>query len=384
MPVEAKPIKKKPVEEDIYLDRVRPDTWRNPTPRSSYDLVVVGGGPAGIAAAEFAVKSGHSVALIERNRLGGNSLNAGSVPSKAIISTARIFSNMRDAEELGAPISPEPAPDFAKVAERMRRIRARVAAYHSAAKLAQLGIDVFFGEARFLDRKSISVGSAQIEFAKSLIATGARPKPPDNIPGLERVGYHTSATIFDMPQLPKRIAVIGGGPLGCEMAQALSRLGAHVTIIQNDPKFLPREERDAAEILSRVMARDGVEIRLNTTVTGARMEAGAKILETFNNEAENDVEADIILLSIGRVANIEGLGLELAGVSCDPKRGILIDDYFRTANSNIFAAGDVCMELKFTNVRRQFPAKRIAYSVVYLLRSRNSPYRVARLGSTQE
>jgi pyruvate/2-oxoglutarate dehydrogenase complex dihydrolipoamide dehydrogenase (E3) component len=145
------------------------------------------------------------------------------------------------------------------------------------------------------------------------------------------------------------LAVIGGGPLGCEMAQAFCRLGSRVTIIQNDPKFLPREERDAAEILSRSMARDGVEIRLNTTVVGARGANGVKILQTVNNDVKGDIEADEILLSIGRVPNTEEIGLESAGIAVDAQRGIKVDDFLRTTNPNVYAAGDVCMELKFTN-----------------------------------
>ena len=134
-------------------------------------------------------------------------------------------------------------------------------------------MDVFFGAARFESADTLFVGDAPLHFKKALIATGARPRAPD-IPGLEQTGYRTSATIFEMAALPKRLAIIGGGPLGCEMAQAFCRLGSHVTIVQNDPKFLPREERDAAEILSRSMARDGVEIRLNTTVVGRGGESG--------------------------------------------------------------------------------------------------------------
>jgi pyruvate/2-oxoglutarate dehydrogenase complex dihydrolipoamide dehydrogenase (E3) component len=338
----------KTAEQETYFQRVRPDGWTNPKPRELYDLVVIGAGPGGIAAAELAARLGRSVALIEKNRLGGNSLNAGSVPSKALVATARIFASMSDTEEFGSPVPPEPAPDFAKVMEHMRRIRARIAAYHSASQLAAQGIAVFFGAAQFEIKDTITVGDASLRFSKAIIATGARPKPSD-ISGLDDIGYCTSDTIFDITELPKRLAVIGGGPLGCEMAQAFCRLGVHVTIIQNDPKFLPREERDAAEILSRAMARDGVVIRLNTTVTGARIENGTKILETVNNEVKADIETDLVLLSIGRVPNVENLALEKAGVSCESKHGIVIDDFFQTTNANIYAVGDVCMELKFTN-----------------------------------
>ena len=250
--------------------------------------------------------------------MGGNSLNVGSVPSKAIIRTARVYGTMRDAEEFGAPVPDEPALEFGKVMARMRRIRTRISEYHSVHELTALGVDIFFGAARFASADTLVVGDASVHFKKALIATGARPRVPD-IPGLDQTGYRTSATIFEMAALPKRLAVIGGGPLGCELAQAFCRLGSHVTIVQNDPKFLPREERDAAEILSRSMARDGVEIRLNTTVVGARRESGAKVLKTVNNDVKSDIQADEILLSVGRVPNVEELGLEAAGVEFDTR-----------------------------------------------------------------
>lgn len=336
-------------EEESYLGRVRPEGWTNPTPRGRYDLAVVGGGPAGLAAAEAAARGGHSVALIERHRLGGNSLNAGTVPSKAIVGAARVFADMRHAEEFGVAVARNPKADFAAVAERMRRIRARIAAHSSADKLAATGIDVIFGDARFFGPQSLTVGGVEIPFAKAILATGARPMPPKDIPGLDTIGYCTSADIFDLPALPDRIAIIGGGPLGCEMAQALCRLGARVSIIQDDPKFLPREERDAAEILSRCLARDGVEIRLNTTVTGARLENGVRVLETFNNEIRLDIEADLVLLSIGRIPNIEHLELDRGSIASDAKRGIIVDDHFRTSNPQVYAAGDACLDLKFAN-----------------------------------
>ncbi|MBA2590274.1 MAG: mercuric reductase [Alphaproteobacteria bacterium] len=335
-------------EERNYLDRVRPHDWKNPEPQVIYDLAILGAGPAGIEAAETAARAGFKVALIERNRLGGNSLNAGSIPSKAVIRTANVYAQMHDADEFGAPMPTEPAVDFTNVMARMRAIRSRIGEYHTAPRFARIGVDLFFGEACFTDRNAIAVAGAHISFRKALIATGARPRP-SNIPGLDMVGYRTSDSIFDMTALPKRIAVIGGGPLGCEIAQALRRLGPQVTILQNDAKFLPREERDAAEILSRSMARCGVEIRLNTTVTGARKGDNGVILKTYNNDIEVDLETDQVLLSIGRVPNLDGLGLDKAHVAYDAKRGIIVDDFLCTANPDIYAAGDVCMALKFTN-----------------------------------
>jgi pyruvate/2-oxoglutarate dehydrogenase complex dihydrolipoamide dehydrogenase (E3) component len=338
----------KPDDETTFLRRVRPADWKPPAPRVVYDLVIVGAGPAGLAAAESAARLGFSVALTERNRLGGNSLNVGSVPSKAIIRTAHVYETMQEAAAFGAPVPSQTALDFDRVMARMRRIRTRIAAYASVDDLAALGVDIFFCSTRFESADALLAGDTRLHFKKAIIATGARPKASD-IPGLAGTDYRTSATIFDMAALPKRLAVIGGGPLGCELAQAFCRLGSHVTIVQNDPKFLPREERDAAEILSRSMARDGVEIRLNTTVVGARCEAGVKVLKTVNNGVEGEVEADEILLSVGRVPIVEGLGLDAAGVAFDTDRGVKVDDFLRSTNPDVYAAGDACLELKFTN-----------------------------------
>jgi pyruvate/2-oxoglutarate dehydrogenase complex dihydrolipoamide dehydrogenase (E3) component len=334
--------------EGDLLRRVRPVDWTNPVPKPLYDLVIVGGGPAGLAAAEWAIRLGLRVALIERHRLGGDSLNTGTVPSKAIIRTAGVRMIMPRAEEYGAPALPDPPVDFQTVMARMRRIRSRIAEYHSAERLRVQGVDVFFGSAHFTAANTLMAGDTPIRFRKALIATGSRPQR-SAVPGLEEAGYLTSETVFDMTSLPRRLAVIGGGPLGCEAAQTFSRLGTHVTLVQDDPKFLPHEERDASQLLSFSLARDGVDTRLNTFVLGVRVENGVKILDTANDDARYRIEADEILLSIGRTPNIDDLGLDAAGIAFDATTGIAVDDFLRTTNPRVYAAGDVCLSLRFTN-----------------------------------
>ena len=335
--------------EENYLRRVRPAAWKNPIAKEVYDLTVIGAGPAGLAAVDLAVSHGLSVALIERDRLGGNSLNAGSIPSKAIVRTARLFSALRAADEVGTAVSRAAAADFGAVMDRMRRVRCRIAEYSSIDRLHARGVDVFFGDARFVSPNSLLVKGAQVCFKKAVVATGARPRASD-IAGLAQLEYFTSESIFAIEALPKRLAIIGGGPLGCELAQAFCRLGSHVTIVQNDPKFLPREERDAAELLSLALSRDGVVTRLNTTVIGARREKGEKWIDTINNGVKDSILVDSILLSIGRVPNVEELNLDAARIATGSANDIQIDDFLRTTNANVYAAGDVCKAHKFSNV----------------------------------
>jgi len=327
--------------------RTRGQRLAGSSPR--YDLAVVGAGPAGLAAALLAARSGARVALFERSRLGGTSLNSGSVPSKALIRSATLFAGIREATRLQGSGQSEPIADLAKIAARLRRIEERIAGYHSLARLARDGVDVHFGAAKFIDPHTIATGATRCRFKKALVATGAVAAPA-GIPGLAEGSYVTSESVFGLTQLPEQLAVVGGGPLGCELAQAFCRLGSQVTIIQDEAKFLPREERDAAQILARAMARDGVTIRLNTRVVGARPEGARVVLETENYKTRETIAADRVLVSVGRIPNVTGLNLEAAGIAFDALNGIAVDDFLRTSNPNVYAAGDVCMDHKYTHV----------------------------------
>ena len=333
----------------ILLGNIRPEPWENPQPVGKYNLVILGAGPAGIIAAVRAVTLGAKVALIERNLLGGACLNFGCIPSKTIISTSRLYAEMRNAENFGARVPGEITIDFPAVMERMRRVRARISRRFSAKELTSMGVDVYFGEASFMGADAVLVDGNSLRFKRALIATGARPMVP-SIPGLVAAGFLTYEGVFDLTDCPRRLLVIGGGPQGCELAQALCRLGSQVTIVQDEPMFLRQEERDAAQILSDVLARDGIGIHLNTRIVNVRVEGKAKLVDLVRDDDKQTVTVDEILVAIGRVPNVDGMNLEAASVEYDGETGIRINDFLQTTNRRIYAAGDVCFEHKFTHI----------------------------------
>ena len=334
--------------ETARLANVRPADWRNPTPQALYQLLVIGAGPAGLLAARAAAVLGARVALIERDQLGGDCVNDGCIPSKSLIRTGRLMADMRNAANFGAMPPTELAFDFRAAMLRMRRITARISRRNSAMNLARDGVDLFFGHARFTGSDTVDVDGLPLRFKKALIATGAHPMLPD-IPGLAEAGYLTNETVFDLKVLPRSILVIGGGPLGCELAQVFARFGARTIISHSEPLFLPKEERDAAQMVSDALARDGVEIHLNSTVVKVGVENGRKVIELCNDGNTATTVVDEILTGIGRTPAVQGLGLETAGVAYDAESGIHVDDFLRTSNVRIYAAGDVCLEHQFTN-----------------------------------
>jgi pyruvate/2-oxoglutarate dehydrogenase complex dihydrolipoamide dehydrogenase (E3) component len=289
------------------------------------------------------------VVLFERTQLGGTSLNNGSIPSKALIRAATLFAGARAAARLLDAHLELPRPSMQRIVHYLRRIEQHVAAYDSPADLERAGIQLQHGLARFVDHHTVALGRHHFRFRHAIVATGAVSAPP-SFPGLAREDYLTSESVFSLRRLPESLAVVGGGPLGCELAQAFRRLGSKVTIIQGGGKFLPLEERDAAQILAEALARDGVHIRLNTRVIGAARSGSGVRLETENYDQRASVRAAQVLVSVGRVPNITGLQLEAAGITADRLRGIVTDDFLRTSNRRVFAAGDVCMPQKYTHV----------------------------------
>ena len=285
-----------------------------------YNVAVIGGGTAGLVTAAGTAGLGGRVALIERNKMGGDCLNVGCVPSKGIIRAARAVAEVRDAGEFGVHVPEGVHADFGLAMQRMRRLRARISPNDSVARFNALGVDVFIGEGRFIDGRTIAVGDRRLEFAKAVVATGARAAVPP-IPGLVEAGFFTNETVWSLTELPARMAVIGAGPIGCELSQAFARFGARVSLIQDEQQILHRENRDAARIVERAMVeRDGVELILGSTVESVRVEGGAKILR-LAAAAGRELTVDAILIAAGRMPNVDDLGLENVGV--DPATGVV-------------------------------------------------------------
>jgi len=330
------------------VSNVHPEDWVNPEPAPRYNLVVIGAGTAGLVTAAGAAGLGARVALIERRLLGGDCLNVGCVPSKCLIRSSRAAVDVLGAEDFGIKIPEGVQVDFEKVMERMRRLRSRISVHDSAKRFQELGVDVFLGQARFISPDAVDVEGKTLRFKKGVIATGARAVVPP-VPGLNEAGFLTNETVFNLTERPERLAVFGAGPLGCELAQAFQRLGSQVTIIEQAPQFLTREDPDAARILSDAFRKEGIDVRLNTRVDRVGLDGREKTIHLKTDGKESIVVVDEILVGAGRAPNVEGLNLEAAGVVYDPRKGVTVNDRLQTANPRIYAAGDVCLTHKFTH-----------------------------------
>jgi len=374
------------------VSNVHPPDWKNPTPDGRYNLVVIGAGTAGLVSAVGAAGLGARVALIEKHLMGGDCLNVGCVPSKAIIRAARAAAEVRDAGAFGinispgavaADVSPLTSPenearadsrrllqvDFAKVMERMRRLRADISPHDSAARFRDLGVDIYLGGGKFTGPDTIQVGDQTLRFAKAVIATGARAAAPP-IPGLDQVPYLTNETLFSLTELPKRFGIIGAGPIGCEMAQSFARFGSEVYLVEATHGILPREDPDAAKIVQDALLRDGVKLlccgreqRLEKSPNGVRL-----IVES--HEKGYDVEVDQLLVAAGRAPNVEGIGLETAGIEFD-KKGVKVNDRLQTTNPRVFACGDVASRFQFTHAA-DFQARILIQNALFMGRAKAS------------
>jgi pyruvate/2-oxoglutarate dehydrogenase complex dihydrolipoamide dehydrogenase (E3) component len=356
---------------DRLLANAHPADWRNPAPRNPYNLVVLGGGTAGLVSAMGAASLGARVALVEQHLMGGDCLNYGCVPSKGLIRCATARADVQRAGDYGIRLGGTPDVDFSAVMERMRRLRAEISHNDSVHRFTAAGVDVFLGAGRFTGPRTLEVAGTTLHFAKAVIATGGRATGLP-IPGLEETGYFTNETVFTLTVRPPRLGVIGAGPIGCELAQTFQRLGSQVTLLEVAAHVLPREDPDAAEIVQNALCRDGVRTLLAVKLEAVSKRHEAKILRYVDAQGKpEEVSVDAILLSVGRAPNVEGLGLETAGIAFDPRLGVQVDDRLRTTNPRIFAAGDVCSRYQFTHAA-DFLARTVLANALFLGRQKAS------------
>ena len=329
------------------LANVHPPEWTNPEPADRYHLVVIGAGTAGLVSAAGAAGLGARVALIERRLMGGDCLNYGCVPSKGVIRAARSWNEaQRAASRFGGPKVTSNG-DFGAVMERMRAARAGISRHDSVSRFEDLGIDVFLGDGRFVASDAVEVDGARLSFRRAIVATGARPMVPP-IPGCDEGCYLTNETVFTLTSLPGRLGVIGGGPIGCELSQSFARLGSRVTLFDMAPHVLVREDGDAAAIVQRAMIEDGVDLRLSVEVKRVEVAAAGKTVHYEHDGEASAVTVDELLIAVGRAPNVDGIGLESAGIEFD-KSGIQVNDRLQTSNRNVYAVGDVASKFKFTH-----------------------------------
>ncbi|HKN46515.1 MAG TPA: FAD-dependent oxidoreductase, partial [Candidatus Polarisedimenticolia bacterium] len=312
-----------------------------------YNVVVIGAGTAGLVTAAGTAGLGGRVALVERHRMGGDCLNYGCVPSKALIRSSRVAALMRQASRY-ALAAADVAVDYGRVARRVKALRAKIEPHDSVERFEGMGVDVFLGDAALESPREVRVEGAVLRARHVVLATGGRAAVPP-VPGLEEAGYLTNETVFEREEPPGRLLVMGGGPIGCELAQAMARLGARVTLVDRGSQLLHREDPDVADLLRARMEQDGVTTLLQAQVLEVVPGRGRPHLARVRRDGEIlSVEADTILLAAGRKPNLESLGLEKAGVAWTP-RGVTVNDYLETSQPNIYAAGDVCGPYQFTH-----------------------------------
>ncbi|MFT5525102.1 MAG: pyruvate/2-oxoglutarate dehydrogenase complex dihydrolipoamide dehydrogenase (E3) component, partial [Pirellulaceae bacterium] len=352
-----------------WASYVHPADWENPQPSGKYNLVVIGAGPAGLVTAIGAAGLGAKVALVEKHLMGGDCLNVGCVPSKALIAAGKAAAAVRNAGEFGVEVPDGVRVNFGKVMERLRRIRADISHHDSAERFSKMGIDVYIGSGQFTSGNTFEIDGRKLEFSKACIATGARAAAPP-IDGLDTVEYLNNETIFTLTELPSRMAFIGAGPIGCELSQAFQRFGSDATIITNSQGVLPREDRDAARIVEAALLRDGVTIRDESS--DLRLSPDGECIGVSFKSAgvAHNIIVDKIVVAVGRAPNVENLGLEAAGVEFT-KKGIVVDDRLRSTNKNIFAAGDVASPYQFTH-SADFQARMVIANALFFGRRRAS------------
>jgi pyruvate/2-oxoglutarate dehydrogenase complex dihydrolipoamide dehydrogenase (E3) component len=312
--------------------------------RVDYNVICIGGGSAGLVSAYIGTTLRGKIALIEKNKMGGDCLNTGCVPSKAFIKTAKIASYQFRAEEFGLE-SVKVEIDFAKVMDRVRRVIESISPNDSIERYQSLGVNCIQGTAKILSPKEVLVNDTVIRTNSIVIATGARPFVPP-IPGIREIPYVTSDNVWNLRSLPTRLLVLGGGVIGCEMAQAFQRLGAKVTILERNPRLLPREDEDVSKKIHEKFSREGISI-----ILGKQLVEFKKLEETNIAicDDQQKIEFDTVFIALGRKANTEGLGLSEVGVRLNKDGSVYVSAKMQTTRRGIFACGDVVGMQQFTH-----------------------------------
>jgi pyruvate/2-oxoglutarate dehydrogenase complex dihydrolipoamide dehydrogenase (E3) component len=311
------------------------------------NVVVIGGGSAGLVTAYIAAAVKAKVTLIEKHQMGGDCLNTGCVPSKALIRSARFLAHARRAREFGMK-SAQVEFDFADVMERVARVVTAVEPHDSVERYTRLGVDCIKGEAKIASPHAVEVNGKTISTRNIVIAAGARPLIP-SIPGIEEVGYLTSDTVWNLRALPKRLLVLGGGPIGCELVQCFARFGSEVTQIEMLPRLLNREDPEVSQMIAAAFVAEGVAVRTGHKAKRFLLEGGQRVLVCEHQGREVRFEFDQLLCALGRVANTEGYGLAELGIPLTGTHTIETDAYLRTIHPNIYACGDVAGPYQFTH-----------------------------------
>ena len=333
-----------------------------------YDIVIIGGGSAGLVVASAAAQLKAKVALVERDKLGGDCLWFGCVPSKSLIHASRVAYQVKNAARFGIYTEP-PEIEFAKVTGHVQQVIANIQPHDSPERFRGLGVEVIFGEGKFIDKKTFEVDGQQLTARAFVIATGSRPAIP-SVEGLHSADFLTNEKVFDLKERPNSLVIIGAGPIGCELGQAFSRLGSNVTIISSKSHILPKEEPEAALVVQKQFESEGINILKEVRAEKVEVVDGKKQVTAGGK----NIIVDEILFAGGRLPNVESLNLEVAGVEVG-KQGIIVNEKLQTTNSKIYACGDVIGGYQFTHVAGYeavvaltnalfFPISKVNYRVI--------------------
>ena len=356
---------------NVLIDNTHPENRKNPEPHPKYNLVVIGAGTAGLVAAVGSAGLGARVALIERHFMGGDCLNYGCVPSKALIRCATVLADVNNANAFKITNDAKPSARFAEVMERMRKLRSQISENDSVQRFTDLGVDVFLGEGKFTGGNTVEVASTELKFAKAVIATGARAAAPP-IPGLEDIDYLNNENLFNLTEQPGSMAVIGGGPIGAEMSQTFQRLGTDVTLIDLAEHILSKEDADAASIVQEAMIKDGVTLEASAKDLRFEPRGDQKAVFYIDKEGHSQERVvDQVLVAVGRAPNVKGIGLEKVGVEFDERKGVAVNDKLQTTNPRIFACGDVSSKYQFTHAA-DFLARTVIGNALFMGRAKAS------------